>query len=69
MLSRLLILGEVQRAPGRDIEAIASAVGLHVNTARDHLATLEDEGLIRTTLEQTPAPMRLGGIERPAARA
>lgn len=49
MLSRLLTLDEVQRAPGRDIEAIASAVGLHVNTARDHLATLEDEGLVFRT--------------------
>ncbi len=44
--SRVKLLHEVQHTPGQKLDELATAVGLHINTARDHLRVLEDEGLI-----------------------
>lgn len=44
--SRLKLLHAVQRRPGQSLKPLATAVGIHVNTARDHLRVLEDEGLL-----------------------
>ncbi len=44
--SRLKLLHAVQRQPGQTLKALAAAADLHVNTARDHLRVLEDEGLL-----------------------
>lgn len=45
-LGRLKVLRAVQGRPGSRLVDIAEATGLHVNTARDHLRVLEDEGLV-----------------------
>lgn len=45
-MSRLRLLHAVQRLPGRRLPELADEAGLHINTARDHLRVLEDEGLI-----------------------
>ena len=45
-MSRLRLLDAVQREPGSRLADLADAANLHVNTARDHLKVLEDEGLI-----------------------
>lgn len=44
--SRLKLLHAVQKLPGRRLQELADEVNLHVNTAREHLQVLEDEGLI-----------------------
>lgn len=44
--SRVKLLHEVQRIPGQKLGDLALAAGIHINTARDHLRVLEDEGLI-----------------------
>lgn len=44
--SRVKLLHEIQRVPGQKLDELAAAVGLHINTARDHLKVLEDEGLV-----------------------
>ncbi|GAA4477488.1 hypothetical protein GCM10023190_17260 [Enteractinococcus fodinae] len=44
--SRLRLLHAVQRRPGQSLKSLAAAAGIHVNTARDHLRVLEDEGLL-----------------------
>lgn len=45
-LGRLKVLRAVQHRPGSLLAEIAEATGLHVNTARDHLGVLEEEGLV-----------------------
>ena len=57
--SRVLLLHAVQRAPGLLIQELAVETGLPVNTARDHLRVLEDEGLV------VSAPVETGRRGRP----
>ncbi|MFH8252528.1 helix-turn-helix domain-containing protein [Microbacterium sp. B2969] len=45
---RLQLLHAIQRVPGRRIGELASECGIPLNTVRDHLRVLEDEGLIRS---------------------
>ncbi|MGW9586332.1 helix-turn-helix domain-containing protein [Microbacterium sp. NPDC055455] len=45
---RLQLLRAVQRVPGRRAGELASECGIPLNTVRDHLRVLEDEGLIRS---------------------
>lgn len=45
-VSRLRLLHAVHRIPGRKLAELAEEVGLHLNTAREHLWVLEDEGLV-----------------------
>lgn len=45
--NRLRLLRAIQRAPGRDVRTLAQECQLPLNTARDHLRVLADEGLIR----------------------
>uniref|UniRef100_UPI0037CC999F hypothetical protein n=1 Tax=Leucobacter aridicollis TaxID=283878 RepID=UPI0037CC999F len=47
-ISRLRILHAVHRLPGRRLAEIAAEVDLHVNTAREHPAVLEAEGLVHS---------------------
>src|SRR5690625_4707844 len=44
--SRLKLLHAVQRAPGQLLKNLAAAADLHINTARDHLRVLEEEGFL-----------------------
>jgi predicted ArsR family transcriptional regulator len=44
--NRVRLLGAVQDAPGSTLKELAERLGLHVNTTRDHLATLVNEGLV-----------------------
>lgn len=52
-ISRVRLLHAVQRRPGRRLQELADLTDLHVNTARDHLRVLEDEGLITSAPEAT----------------
>ena len=45
---RLQLLHAIQRVPGRRAGELASECGIPLNTVRDHLRVLEDEGLIRS---------------------
>ncbi|SDS05529.1 Predicted transcriptional regulator, ArsR family [Brevibacterium siliguriense] len=45
-VSRVLLLGAVQNHPGSRCKGLADEVGLHTNTARDHLRVLVEEGLV-----------------------
>lgn len=47
--SRLKLLHAIQRLPGQALKDLAAAADIHVNTARDHLRVLEDEGFITAT--------------------
>lgn len=58
-MSRLRLLRAVQRQPGRLVQELAEDTGLHVNTVRDHLRVLEDEGLV------VARTVRTGGRGRP----
>lgn len=49
---RLILLRAVQRVPGRRAGELASETGIPLNTVRDHLRVLEDEGLIRVDTVQ-----------------
>lgn len=51
--SRLKLLHAVQRRPGQDLKSLAAAADIHVNTARDHLRVLEDEGLLHRVPVET----------------
>jgi predicted ArsR family transcriptional regulator len=42
------LLRAIQRVPGRRAGELASESGIPLNTVRDHLRVLEDEGLIRS---------------------
>lgn len=44
---RLRLLREIQCVPGRRAAELAEECGMPLNTARDHLRVLEEEGLIR----------------------
>lgn len=44
----MLLLHAVQRLPGRRADELARECGIPLNTARDHLHVLQDEGLIRS---------------------
>lgn len=57
--SRVLLLHAIQRVPGRRLQELAEETGLPVNTARDHLRVLENEGLI------VSAPVETGRRGRP----
>ncbi|MFE5670450.1 helix-turn-helix domain-containing protein [Agromyces sp. NPDC056523] len=45
--SRARLLRAIQREPGRRASELAGECDIPLNTARDHLRVLEDEGLIR----------------------
>lgn len=45
---RLRLLHAIQQTPGRRAGALAEECGIPLNTVRDHLRVLEDEGLIRS---------------------
>nr|WP_246475684.1 winged helix-turn-helix transcriptional regulator [Brevibacterium renqingii] len=45
-VSRVKLLGAVQKRPGSRLKELADEVGLHVNTARDHLRILIEEGFV-----------------------
>lgn len=60
-LSRLRLLHAVQLAPGSRLAELADRTGLHQNTAREHLAVLEREGLVTRRTEA------VGGRGRPPA--
>lgn len=47
------MLHAIQRGPGRRLQPLADAAGIHVNTARDHVRVLEEEGLITSAPEAT----------------
>ena len=49
---RLQLLQAIQRVPGRRAGELASESGIPLNTVRDHLRVLEDEGLIRSETVQ-----------------
>lgn len=67
--SRLKLLHAVQRQPGQSLTALAAAADIHVNTARDHLAVLEDEGLLYRAPVETGRrgrpPMQYFPVEQP----
>lgn len=52
-VSRVLLLGAVQEHPGSRLKELAERVGLHINTARDHLRILVDEGFVSLEPEST----------------
>lgn len=57
--SRVRLLRQVQATPGCTVKALADSTGLHVNTVREHLQALTDEGLVTTEAAHT------GGRGRP----
>lgn len=56
---RLRLLHAIQQEPGRRAGALAEESGIPLNTVRDHLRVLEDEGLIRSET------LNAGGRGRP----
>lgn len=58
-MSRLRLLHAVQQRPGRLLKDLAADASLHVNTAREHMRVLEDEGLVSS------APVETGRRGRP----
>ncbi len=58
--SRVRLLRAIQLSPGSTLRQLTERTGIHENTARDHLRTLEQEGLITTR------PLRSGRRGRPA---
>lgn len=60
-LSRVKLLHAVQKTPGRRLQELANEAGIHINTAREHLRVLEDEGLV------TSRPVATGARGRPPA--
>lgn len=52
-VSRVLLLGTVQNHPGSRLKELAEEAGLHINTARDHLRVLIDEGFLYLQSEST----------------
>lgn len=58
-MSRLRLLQAVHRKPGQQLTALADDAGVHINTARDHLRVLEEEGLV------VSAPVETGRRGRP----
>lgn len=72
-VSRVLLLGAVQNHPGSRLKQLAEEVGLHINTARDHLRVLVDEGFICLQPESTGArgrpPMVYHPVDDPESNA
>jgi predicted ArsR family transcriptional regulator len=70
-VSRLLLLGAVQNHPGTRLKELADEVGLHINTARDHLNVLIDEGFVYLqpdlTGERGRPPMVYHSVDDPEA--
>jgi predicted ArsR family transcriptional regulator len=46
------MLDAIMQAPGLGLTELADLTGLHVNTLRDHLRVLEDEGHVRSDVER-----------------
>lgn len=67
--SRLKLLHAVQRRPGQSLKSLAAAADIHVNTARDHLRVLQDEGLLYRapvdTGQRGRPPMQYFPVEAP----
>ena len=57
--SRIRLLRRIQAAPGCTVKVLAEHTGLHVNTVREHLQALADEGLVTAEATHT------GGRGRP----
>jgi len=51
--SRIRLLRRVQSAPGSTVKVLAEHTGLHVNTVREHLQALADEGLVTAEAAHT----------------
>lgn len=51
--NRLRLLRALQRRPGQRVDELAEECGIPVNTVRDHLHVLEEEGLIRSETVRT----------------
>ena len=67
--SRVKLLHAVQQRPGRRLHELAEEVGLHVNTAREHLHVLEDEGLVSSRPVSTGVRGRPPVVFDPVRRA
>lgn len=67
--SRVRLLHAVQRIPGRRLHELAEEAGLHINTAREHLHVLEDEGLISSYPVSTGTRGRPPVVFEPVGRA
>lgn len=67
--SRLKLLHAVQRKPGRRLHELAEEAGIHVNTAREHLHVLEDEGFIVSRTLSTGSRGRPPVVFEPVRRA
>lgn len=50
---RLRLLDSIQRNPGRAAGMLSAETGIPLNTVRDHLRVLQDEGLIRSETQHT----------------
>lgn len=61
-LSRIRLLHELQSAGPRELAPLADAVGLHPNSAREHLHLLVDSGLVEAR------PLLRGARGRPRLR-
>lgn len=64
-VSRVLLLGAVQKHPGSRLKELAGEVDLHINTARDHLRILIDEGFVSLQPESTGSRGRPPMVYRP----
>lgn len=68
--SRLKLLHAVQQTPGRMLQQLADEAGVHVNTAREHMQVLEDEGLIVSRVAETGTrgrpPLVFDPVQQPA---
>lgn len=63
--SRVRLLRYVQATPGCTVKALADSTGLHVNTVREHLQALTDEGLVTTETTHTGSRGRPATTYRP----
>lgn len=66
---RLQLLRSIQRAPGLRAGELASELGIALNTVRDHLRVLEDEGLIRSEILQVGSRGRPPVVFHPVREA
>lgn len=67
--NRVHLLRAVQRAPGRSARELAQSCGIALNTARDHLAVLESEGLVRRETLHTHTRGRPSVVFHPVREA
>lgn len=63
--SRLRLLREVHAQPGATLQELADATDLHVNTAREHLQVLEDEGFVVSARDRRGDRGRPPAVYRP----